>query len=112
MTTTPASLSGPQSAPLQPTHRAALVAEDWLLAVWVAPGLSIPAHRCWGANPQTAVAAIAFLLAFSAVYYAMLVYAPRQVAEREGGLLTWLLRYALFVAGVIFGLAWPRLFGA
>lgn len=43
---------------------------------------------------------------------AMLVYAPRQVVEREGGVLTWLLRYALFVAGVIFGLAWPRLFGA
>jgi len=26
-------------------------------------------------------------------------------------LLTWLLRYALFVAGVIFGRAWPRFFG-
>jgi hypothetical protein len=24
---------------------------------------------------------------------------------------TWVLRYALFVAGVIFGPAWPRLFG-
>jgi hypothetical protein len=24
---------------------------------------------------------------------------------------TWLLRYALFVAGVIFGRAWPRFFG-
>jgi hypothetical protein len=62
-------------------------------------------------SPQTAVVAIAFLLAFSAVYYAMLEYAPRQVAEREGGLGTWVLRYALFVAGVAFGLAWPRLFG-
>ena len=58
-----------------------------------------------------AVAAAGLLLAFSAVYYAMLVYAPRQVAEREGTLVTWVLRYALFVAGVVFGLAWPRLFG-
>jgi hypothetical protein len=74
------------------------------------PGSASPAAAV--ANPQTAVAAIAFLLAFSAVYYAMLVYAPRQVAEREGGLVTWVLRYVLFVAGVLFGLAWPRLFGA
>jgi len=64
------------------------------------------------ADPQAALAGVAFLLAFSAVYYAMLVYAPRQVAERDGGVVTWLLRYALFVAGVVAGLAWPRLFGA
>jgi len=64
------------------------------------------------ANPQTALAAAGFLLAFSAVYYAMLVYAPRQVAERDGGAITWLIRYALFVIGVVAGLAWPRLLGA
>jgi hypothetical protein len=72
------------------------------------PGTATPAAAV--SDPQTAVEAIAFLLAFSAVYYAMLVYAPRQVAEREGGLVTWALRYVLFVAGVAFGLAWPRLF--
>ncbi len=64
------------------------------------------------ANPQEALAAVGFLLAFSAVYYAMLVFAPRQVAERDGGVVTWVFRYALFVAGVAAGLAWPRLFGA
>jgi hypothetical protein len=74
------------------------------------PGSATPAAVV--SDPHTAVEAIAFLLAFSAVFYAMLVYAPRQVAERDGGLLTWVLRYALFVAGVAFGLAWPRLFGA
>jgi hypothetical protein len=72
------------------------------------PGSATPAAAV--SDPQTAVEAIAFLLAFSAVYYAMLVYAPRQVAEREGGLVTWAMRYVLFVAGVVFGLAWPRLF--
>jgi hypothetical protein len=82
----------------------------FIAAVTGEPGSATPAAAV--ANPQTAATAIAFLLAFSAVYYAMLVYAPRQVAEREGGLVTWLLRYALFVAGVIFGLAWPRIFGA
>jgi hypothetical protein len=81
----------------------------FIAAVTGEPGDATPAAAV--SNPQTAVAAIAFLLAFSAVYYAMLVYAPRQVAEREGGLVTWVLRYALFVAGVAFGLAWPRLFG-
>jgi hypothetical protein len=81
----------------------------FIAAISGEPGSASPAAGA--ANPQTAVEAIGFLVAFSAVFYAMLVYAPRQVAEREGGLVTWLLRYALFVAGVVFGLAWPRLFG-
>lgn len=81
----------------------------FIAAITGEPGAASPAAAV--ANPQTALAASAFLLAFSAVYYAMLVYAPRQVAEREGGLVTWVLRYALFVAGVAFGLAWPRVFG-
>jgi hypothetical protein len=42
----------------------------------------------------------------------MLIYAPRQVAGREGGVVAWVIRYALFVAGVVAGLAWPHLFGA
>lgn len=49
---------------------------------------------------------LGFLVAFSAIYYAMLVYAPRQVAEREGGLVAWLVRYALFAAGVAIGASW------
>jgi hypothetical protein len=63
-----------------------------------------------GNATRFALPSIGFLVAFSAVYYAMLVYAPHQVAEREGGVVTWLLRYALFVAGVTFGLVWPRVF--
>ncbi len=81
----------------------------FIAAVSGEPGSATPAAVV--SNPQTGLAAAAFLVAFSAVYYAMLVYAPRQVAEREGGAVTWVLRYALFVAGVVFGLAWPRLFG-
>ena len=49
---------------------------------------------------------IGFLLAFSAIYYAMLVYAPRQVAEPEGSLFAWLVRYLLFVFGMALGAAW------
>ena len=41
----------------------------------------------------------------------MLIFAPRQVAEREGGFVTWVFRYVLFAAGVVAGLAWPRLLG-
>jgi hypothetical protein len=82
----------------------------FIAAISGEPGSATPASAI--SNPQTGVAAAGFLLAFSAVYYAMLVYAPRQVAQREGGAVTWVIRYALFVAGVTFGLAWPRLFGA
>ena len=49
---------------------------------------------------------LGFLIAFSAVYYAMLVYAPRQVAEPEGGPAVWVLRYALFLASVALGIGW------
>jgi hypothetical protein len=81
----------------------------FIAAVSGEPGSATPAAAI--ANPQTAVAAAGFLLAFSGVFYAMLVYAPRQVAEREGGLVTWLVRYVLFIAGIVSGLAWPRIFG-
>jgi hypothetical protein len=43
---------------------------------------------------------------FSAVYYAMLVFAPRQIAEREGGGVEWVLRYLLFVVSIVLGIGW------
>lgn len=51
------------------------------------------------------------LLAFSAVYYAMLVYGPRQIADGEGNPLAWLVRYGLFVFSVLFGLGWVNALG-
>ncbi len=59
----------------------------------------------------TALAAGGFFILFSGVYYAMLVYAPRQVVEHEGGALAWLFRYATFAVGVVFGLGWLRAVG-
>jgi len=56
--------------------------------------------------------ALLFFAAFSAVYYAMLVYAPRQAADPEGSFVAWLLRYAVFVIGVIFGLGWLSALGS
>jgi hypothetical protein len=81
----------------------------WTLiaAITGEPGSATPAAAV--ANPATALAAGGFLVAFSGVFYVMLIFAPRQVAEREGGVVTWLLRYVLFAAGVVAGLAWPRL---
>ena len=38
-----------------------------------------------------------------AVYYAMLIFAPRQVAEPEGGPVTWLLRFGVFLVSVLVG---------
>jgi hypothetical protein len=63
------------------------------------------------ADPHTAELILGFLAAFSAVYYAMLVYGPRQVAEREGGRVEWILRYAVFFASVVLGIGWLGVLG-
>jgi hypothetical protein len=61
---------------------------------------------------STDVAGAFGLLALcAAVYYAMLIYAPRQVAEREGGPIVWIARFALFLVSVTFGLGWLSLLG-
>jgi hypothetical protein len=81
----------------------------FIAAITGEPGSATPAAAI--ANPATALAAGGFLVAFSGVFYVMLIFAPRQVAEREGGIVTWLVRYVLFAVGVIAGLEWPRLVG-
>lgn len=57
----------------------------WTLiaAITGEPGSATPAAAV--SNPSTALAAGGFLVAFSGVFYVMLIFAPRQVAEREGG---------------------------
>jgi hypothetical protein len=54
---------------------------------------------------------LGLLIASAAVFYAMLIYAPRQIAEREGGPIEWLARFALFLGGVVFGLGWLSVLG-
>ena len=80
----------------------------WNLIVTVTAGGDLPPRiRSVGASdPGSVLPIVGFLLAFSAVYYAMLIYAPRLVAEREGGPIAWLVRYGLFVASVAFGAGW------
>jgi hypothetical protein len=46
------------------------------------------------------------LLAFCGVYYLMLVYAPRQLAVADGGLVAWVVRFAVFVAAEIITISW------
>jgi hypothetical protein len=64
------------------------------------------------AGMSSGLAAVAgvFILG-AAVYYAMLIYAPRQIAEREGGPIQWLARFALFVASIVLGFGWLSLIG-
>jgi hypothetical protein len=64
-----------------------------------------------GGDLQGIALVLGVLVAFSGIYYAMLIYAPRQVAEAEGGLATWLVRYCLFLASIIVGVAWLRPLG-
>lgn len=54
---------------------------------------------------------LGFVAAFAAVYYTMLIYAPRQVAESEGTPRSWILRFVLFLAGTAFGLGWLAVLG-
>jgi hypothetical protein len=55
---------------------------------------------------------IGLVALFSSVFYAMLVYAPRQLADPRRGIAGWIARYALFVAGVVVGSTWLRALGA
>jgi hypothetical protein len=59
-----------------------------------------------GRAPAAFSLALGVLALLCGVYYALLVYAPRQIVEREGNLRAWLIRYALFVAGGAIGLSW------
>lgn len=74
-------------------------------AVVGSPGAAAARHQAI-ANPRSAELFLLFLVAFSAVYYAMLIYAPRQVAEREGGSVEWLVRYLAFAASIALGIGW------
>lgn len=64
-----------------------------------------------GGDLQGIALVLGVLVAFSGIYYAMLIYAPRQVAEAEGSPATWLVRYCLFLASIIVGVAWLRPLG-
>lgn len=55
---------------------------------------------------SSAAGPIGLLILGAAVYYAILIYAPRQISEREGSPIEWLARFALFVASVGLGLGW------
>jgi len=67
--------------------------------------------RAWSENPSQAEFVGGALVAMAAVFYAMLVFAPRQLVEREGSPLTWLLRFALFIVGVSVGVGWISVLG-
>jgi len=88
----------------------------WTIVDQVAGGSSLLGLATIGTGGSiTPIGTLAFvaaaLAAFSAVYYAMLIYAPRQVAEPEGGPVTWLVRYGIFLTSVVVGVAWLRPFG-
>ena len=81
----------------------------------VAPFVLVAGGLYWSfiaAVSGTRGAPLYFLVAFSAVYYAMLVYAPRQIAEREGAGWAWLLRYLAFVVSIVLGIGWLGILSA
>jgi hypothetical protein len=59
----------------------------------------------WISGDTTGLAAFGVTLALLGVlvFYLMLVYAPRQIAEREGSGLTWAIRFGIFILGLTLG---------
>ncbi|HET9457973.1 MAG TPA: hypothetical protein VFO78_11560 [Candidatus Limnocylindrales bacterium] len=49
---------------------------------------------------------VGLFVLIAAPFYAMLVFAPRRLAEPEGSPLAWLLRFALFTFGSLLGISW------
>lgn len=70
-------------------------------------GVSEPASMA----PEVLALALAIFVLASAIYYAMLIYGPRQIVEREGTPLAWLGRYGLFVASIVLGIGWLSVLG-
>ncbi|HEY7828063.1 MAG TPA: hypothetical protein VIB99_07500 [Candidatus Limnocylindrales bacterium] len=80
----------------------------WSVIDTVTGGRSALVGQPAGASPGDIAFLVGLLAAFSSVYYAMLIFAPRQVAEPEGRPVTWLLRFGVFLVSVAFGLVWLR----
>ena len=80
----------------------------WSVIGTVTAGGDLPAaiRQTAPSDIRSVLPVVGFLLAFSGVYYAMLVFAPRQVAEHEGGPVAWVVRFGLFVASVALGAGW------
>ncbi len=80
----------------------------WDVIAGVTSGGELPAQirRAAASDLGAVLPIVGFLLLYSAVHYAMLVFAPRQVAEREGGVVVWLVRYAVFAASLLLGAGW------
>ena len=55
------------------------------------------------------VLGIAFIAA--AVFYVMFVFAPRQIASREGTAATWTIRFLVFIVGLSIGTTLARFLG-
>ncbi|HLY14528.1 MAG TPA: hypothetical protein VKR24_09260 [Candidatus Limnocylindrales bacterium] len=70
-----------------------------------------PAGPTAGASLPEIALELGIFGVFAGIYYLMLIYAPRQVAEPEGDWLTWLVRFGLFLVSVIVGVAWLRPLG-
>lgn len=79
----------------------------WSIVRQVTGGLGLTAQSGTRLDALSSAAGpIGLLILGAAVYYAMLIYAPRQISEREGRPIEWLARFAFFVASVGLGLGW------
>lgn len=59
-----------------------------------------------GVNLGVGLFVVGLALAGVLIFYLMLIFAPRQVAEREGSPSSWVVRFLVFVASLAIGQTW------
>jgi len=92
------------------TFAASTAFDAWIAQLGGAFGVVGPLGAGFTADVRTILASLGLTTLFTIVFYAMLVFAPRQIAEREGSALAWVVRYLLFVVALTFGAGWLRTF--
>ena len=65
-----------------------------------------------GGDPGALLGVFALLVLFSLPFYAMFVFAPRQITESEGTWPAWAARYGVFLVGAIVGVGWLAAIGS
>lgn len=74
-------------------------------------GLGVGLVQVFGSSVNGVVAAILFTVAIPGPFFVMFVFAPRQLADTEGTWGQWVVRYWIYLAGMVLSVWWLRALG-